>query len=72
MKFTFIHIISVIQEMFFVFYNLLRGPDITRSGAGSGPRVVHPWCIGNIYTGLLWVVEIFNSLHFIVKLQKLD
>src|SRR6218665_1624349 len=34
MKFTFIHIISVIQVMFLVFCNLLRGPDITGSGAG--------------------------------------
>jgi len=41
-KFTFIHKSSVIQELFLVFYNLLRGPDITCSGAGSGPRVMHP------------------------------
>ena len=42
MKFTFIHIISVIQERFLVFFNLLWGRDKTLSGAGSGPRVVHP------------------------------
>jgi len=44
MKFKFIHKISTIQEKFLVFYNLLRGPDITRSGAGSGsgPQVVYP------------------------------
>ena len=44
MKFEFIHKISVIQEKFLVLINLLRGPDITRSRDGSGPRprVVHP------------------------------
>ena len=46
-KFTYIQIISVIQEMFLVFFYLLRGPDITRSGAGSGLRVVHPWIISS-------------------------
>jgi len=43
MKFEFFHKISIIQDKFLVFLNLLRGPDITRSGAGSGPRAVHPW-----------------------------
>jgi len=33
MKFKFIHKISVIQEKFLVFYNLLREPDIACSGA---------------------------------------
>ena len=33
MKFTFIHKISVIREKFLVFFNLLRGPDRTCSGA---------------------------------------
>jgi len=42
MKSKFIHKIFVIQEMCLVFFNLLRGPDITHSGARSGPRVVHP------------------------------
>ena len=32
MKFKIIHKISVIQEKFLVFLNLLRGQDITRSG----------------------------------------
>ena len=41
-KFKFIHKIFVIQK-FFLLFNLLRGPDITFSGARSGPRVVHPW-----------------------------
>jgi len=45
MKFKFIHKIFVIQEKFLVFFNLLRGPDMTRSGPdpAHGPRVVHPW-----------------------------
>ena len=38
MKFKFIHIISVVQEKFLVFFNLLRGSDVTRSKAESGPR----------------------------------
>jgi len=38
MKFKFIHKISVIQEKFLVFFNLLRGQDKTLSGAGSGPQ----------------------------------
>src|SRR6218665_83741 len=42
MKFKFIHKFFLIQEKFLLFFKLLRGPDITRSGAGSGPRVVHP------------------------------
>ena len=42
MKFKFIHKISVIPEKFLIFFNLLRGPDKTNSGAGSSPRVVHP------------------------------
>jgi len=45
MKFKFIHKISVIQEKFFVFLNLLQGPDVTRSGPdmARGSRAVHPW-----------------------------
>lgn len=42
-KFKFNRKIFVIQEMIPVFCNLLRGPDVTSSGAGSEPRVVHPW-----------------------------
>jgi len=42
MTFKFNHKISVIQKKLLVLFNLLRGPDIIRSGAGSGPRVVHP------------------------------
>src|SRR6218665_3549558 len=46
MKFKFVHKIFVIQRKFLVLLNLLRGPDITRSGAGSNPRTagcaVHP------------------------------
>jgi len=42
MKFKFIHKISVIHETFLAFVNLLRGPDITRSGGGSSLWVVHP------------------------------
>jgi len=38
MKFKLIHKISVIQEKILVSVNLLRGPDMTRSWAGSGPR----------------------------------
>jgi len=38
MKFKFIHKIFVIQEKFLEFFYLLRGPDITRLGAGSGPQ----------------------------------
>ena len=34
-KFKFIHKFFLIQEKFLVFFKLLRGPDITRSGAGS-------------------------------------
>ena len=30
MKVKFIHKITVIQEKFLVFFNLLRGPDVTR------------------------------------------
>src|SRR6218665_849020 len=37
MKFKFIHKIAIIQEKFRILFNLLRGPDMTRSGAGSGP-----------------------------------
>jgi len=32
MKFKFIHKIPAIQEKFLVFFNLLRGSDITRLG----------------------------------------
>jgi len=42
MKFKFIHKISEIQS-FFVIFKMLRGPDITPLGAGSGLRVVHLW-----------------------------
>src|SRR6218665_1940326 len=45
MKFKFIHKIFLIQEKFLVYFKLLRGPDITRSGAGFGPRVVYPCSI---------------------------
>ena|SRR6218665_2616502 len=38
MKFKFIHKISVIWKNFLVFFNLIRGPDITRLGL----RVAHP------------------------------
>jgi len=51
MKFKFIHKIFVIQgfkEKFLVFFNLLRGPDIKRSGAGSGQRAVG--CASLMYT----------------------
>src|SRR6218665_1805600 len=44
MKFKFIHKFFLIQEKFLVFFKLFRGPDITRSMAGCGPRVVHPCC----------------------------
>jgi len=44
MKFKFIHKIAVIHETFLVLSNLLQEPEIIRSGAGSGPWVVHP-CI---------------------------
>ena len=37
MMFKFVNKIFVIQETF-LFFNLLRGPDKTPSGAGSGPR----------------------------------
>ena len=37
MEFKSIHKISIIQEKFLVFFNLLRGPDVTPSGpAGRG------------------------------------
>src|SRR6218665_3235463 len=46
MKFKFLHKISVIQEMFHVFFNLLRGPVSLQHVRGPytarGPRVVHP------------------------------
>jgi len=41
MKFKFILKISIIMEKFLVFFNLLRVPDITRSGAGSGLMAMH-------------------------------
>ena len=37
------NLISVIQEKFLVFFNLLWEPDITRLGVRYGWRVVHPW-----------------------------
>ena len=37
-KFTFFHKIDVIHEKFLVLLKLRRGPDKTRSRAGSGPR----------------------------------
>jgi len=50
MKFKFIHKISVIQEKFLIFFNLLRGPDITRSGPdpAHGLQIVHPCLMGNV------------------------
>src|SRR6218665_3605150 len=44
MRFKFFHKIFVIQNNFLLHFNLLRGPDTTRSGAdpASGPRVVYP------------------------------
>jgi len=42
MKFKFFHKISVIQKRFLLLFNLLRGPNITRSVAGSGLLVVQP------------------------------
>jgi len=42
MKFKFIHKISVIQNKFLIFFNLLRGPDIRRSGAGAGRGMCIP------------------------------
>jgi len=53
MKFQFIHKIAVIHEMFIMLVNLLRGLDMTHSGAGSGPRVVGEVCIpilGNLWS----------------------
>jgi len=47
MKFKFIHKISIIQEMFLVFFNLLRRPDITHlgrmraSGCASLSEIIH-------------------------------
>jgi len=43
MKFKFYSKISITHEKFPVLLKLLRGPDKTRSQAGSGPRVVHLW-----------------------------
>ena len=43
-KFTFFHKISISQKMFLLHFNLLRGPDIIPTGAGSGLRVVDPCC----------------------------
>ena len=45
--FKFVHNIFVIQGTFLVFCNLLRGPDKTPSGAGSGPRAAG--CASLIY-----------------------
>jgi len=42
MKLKKFHKISIIQKKFLLLLNLLWVPDITCSGAGSGPRVVHP------------------------------
>jgi len=46
-KFKFFHKIFVTQKNFIQLFDLICGPDITRSGAG--PRAVHPW---NIRTGI--------------------
>ena len=54
MKFKFIHKIFLIQEKFLVYFKLLRWPDITRLGAGFGPRVVYP---------LLYPIESRDSEH---------
>jgi len=43
MKLKFIHKIYVIQEKFLLFFNLLRGPDIRRSGPDPAAGC-HPWC----------------------------
>ena len=52
MKFKFIHKISVIQPMiqekFFVFFNLLRGLDITCSGAGGCASLLY-WMVAVVY-----------------------
>src|SRR6218665_2263322 len=48
MKFKFIHKISVIQEKFRVLFNLLRGPDTSPSGAGSGSRAAG--CASLVYS----------------------
>jgi len=58
MKFKLIHKISIIQEEFLVFYNLLRGLDITRSGAESGPQVVHPWYISYDWKIVSLIIDI--------------
>ena len=64
MKFKSIHKISVIQETFLVFFNLRRGPDKTPSGAGPGPRVLHPWY------NLQWqIVSIISVGLYLVKLN---
>jgi len=45
MKFKYVHKIVVIHKKLLLLFNLLRGPDITHSEAGSGPLIVHPCCI---------------------------
>jgi len=66
MKFKF-----MTGRQFLVFFNLLRGPDKTRSGAGSGPRVAHPWLRGNIgyqWTFILVLLrKVFTFIHFLAS-----
>jgi len=58
LKFKVSYKISVVQDKFLVFLNLLWVPDKTRSGTGSGPRVVHPWSTGLFYYPVTcWIVE---------------
>src|SRR6218665_886699 len=68
MKFDFIYKISIIQENFLVFFNLFRGPDITRSGTGSGPRFVHPCHVpcGDIARKVLAVLDFSGGFPFIL------
>jgi len=58
MKFKFIHQALSFRRSVLSFFNLLRGPDITILGAGSGPRVVHPCCIR------IWIMEMNFCLRF--------
>jgi len=62
MKFKFIHKIFVIQKRFLVSFNLLRGPDITRSGARSGPRAAG--CASMAYTKIKFGVGWWASGWF--------
>jgi len=67
MKFKFIHKISVIQETFLVFFNLLQGPDKTPSGAGSiGGDLAPSLGDGEKFRRPRFFNEVFlgNNLHF--------